>query len=65
MQEKWIRLDIPMDVKSEVIISWVDENVNGKYHYKPYNWDSLMGYCNYAIKFEESTDALAFRLTWL
>jgi len=65
MQEKWIRLNIPMNIKSDIIKSWVNKNVRGKYQYKPYDFDSLTGYGRWVIKFEDPSDALAFKLMWL
>jgi len=65
MQEKWIRVFIPGKFDSAELKSWVKENIKGGYHFKPRNFDSLIGwYGQPSVKFEQPDDAMAFKLRW-
>ena len=66
MQEKWIRIYLPYGCDNAVIKTWVEENVRGRYHFKPGKFDTLDGWHGPpSIKFEDPADAVAFKLMWL
>ena len=65
MQEKWIRILIPINHNVKELKSWVTENIRGKYHFKPSQFDSIGWYGQLSIKFEDPADAVAFKLMWL
>ena len=63
MNEKWVKISLPNDISIKEIRHWCNDNCLGKFNIKPHG-SRIRSNVGRTVLFQDSIDAMTFKLMW-